>query len=446
MLYVFSMSSPEWSSVLELYQHIVCRGVVQHLSGQAGQRCKRGVYTAPVVMWLMILQALHKGGTLARAVELLRQGAAQPLLYRCRRVRRKRISPRTGGYCQARLKLSKLLCQHVSQEILERLRQMLNPEGTPPVLVLDGTSLELEHSRGLVRQFPPAQNQHGRSHWPVLRLVVLHEASTGLAHQPCWGAMYGPTAVSEQALADQALQAAPRQALIVGDRNFGVFSIAYAAQQRGLEVLVRLTQVRAQKLVGTICRPESYEEVVWKPSAEERRKHRLPEDAAVAGRVIAAHIGRGISKTWLFLFTTSRRAAQELVALYGQRWNIETDLRSLKRTVELHHIDARSVDMMEKHLLMAISAYNLVRAVLCLAARRKRLDPRQLSFTQVLTVVDCAWHRLVTAANAKQAEREFRRVLERVAECRLPRRTKRRSYPRQQWHRGGERRFRKAEN
>jgi len=445
MVYVFSMSSPEWSNVLELYRQIVCRGVVQYLSQQAELRVKRGIYTAQVVMWLMILQALQKGGTLAGAVELLRQGAAQPLLHRCRRVRREQISPRTGGYCQARLKLSKLLCKHVSQEILERLRQMLNPEGTPPVLVLDGTSLELEHTRGLERQFPPAQNQHGRSHWPVLRLVVLHEAGTGLAHQPCWGPMYGPLAVSEQALAEKALEAAPREALIVGDRNFGVFSIAYAAQQRGLEVLVRLTQVRAEKLVGAICHPDTYE-VIWKPSPEERRKHGLPEDAAVAGRLITAQIGRGKSKTWLYLFTTSQRTAQELVALYGQRWNIETDLRSLKRTVQLHHIPARSVDMMEKHLLMAISAYNLVRAVLCLAARRKRLDPRQLSFTQVLTVVDCAWHRLVTATNTEQADREFRRVLDRAAECRLPRRTKPRSYPRQQWHRGGERRFRKAEN
>src|SRR5215467_7246631 len=156
------MTSPEWSSVMELYQQIVCCGVVQYLETQTGRRLKRGIYTAQVVMWLMMLQALHKGGTLARAVELLRQGAAQPLLFGCRRVRRRRISGRTGGYCQARLKLSKLLCRQVSQEIVERLRQILNPSGAPPVLVLDGTSLELEHSRALVRHYPPAQNQHGR--------------------------------------------------------------------------------------------------------------------------------------------------------------------------------------------------------------------------------------------------------------------------------------------
>lgn len=439
------MASPEWSSIVELYQNVVCRGVVQYLEKQTGRRFKRGIYTVPVVIWLMMVQVLQGRGSLASAVQALREGAAGPLLFRCRRVRRKRISGRTGGYCQARRKLSKLLCRQVSQEILDRLRQMLNPNGQPPVLVLDGTSLELEYSRSLAKQYPPAQNQHGRSHWPVLKLVVMHEAATGLAQLPCWGAMYGPQAVSEQALAEEAMDAAPPQAVIIGDRNFGVFSIAWAAQQRSLQVVVRLTKERAAKIAGSIYQ-EGCREVAWKPSSFERSKHGWPPGTVVFGRLIAARVGRGRSKQWLYLFTTSPQPMEEVVALYGQRWNIETDLRSLKRTVELHHIAVRSIDMLEKHLTLAISAYNLVRAVMALAARRSRIDPRQLSFTQVLTLVDLAWHRLIAAPTQKQHDREFLRILKLAAQCRLPQRAKPRSYPREQWRRGGERHFRKAEN
>jgi hypothetical protein len=105
---------------------------------------------------------------------------------------------------------------------------------------------------------------------------------------------------------------------------------------------------------------------------------------------MAARIGRGKSQEWLFLFTTLALPAQEIVDLYGRRWNIETDLRSLKRTVRLHQISAKSTDMLEKELLIATSAYNFVRAVMCLAARRSRIDPRQLSFAGVLNVVNCA--------------------------------------------------------
>ena len=137
---------------------------------------------------------------------------------------------------------------------------------------------------------------------------------------------------------------------------------------------------------------------------------------------------------------------QEILALYGRRWNIETDLRSLKRTVRLHHINAKSEDMMEKELLMAVSAYNLVRAVMCLAARRSQVDPRQLSFTHVLTVVEAAWPKLITAPNKEQHDRECCKVLDLAVQYTLPKRCKPRSIPRLSWRRGNPARFRKEEN
>jgi hypothetical protein len=171
------MTSPEWSSVLDLYPQILCAGVLEQLQKQAGLRIKRGIYGAQVVLWLMMLQRLNRRGTLVSAVQLLIAGAAEPLLVGCRRVRQKRISCGTGGYCQARQKLPKLLCRQVNQEILERLRQVLNPSlpaEQSNIFVLDGSTLELESSRQLKSCYPPPHNQHGRSHWPLLRLVVMH--------------------------------------------------------------------------------------------------------------------------------------------------------------------------------------------------------------------------------------------------------------------------------
>jgi hypothetical protein len=54
------MTSPEWSSVLDLYQQILCAGVLEYLQKQAGLRNKRGVYGAQVVLWLMMLQRLQR--------------------------------------------------------------------------------------------------------------------------------------------------------------------------------------------------------------------------------------------------------------------------------------------------------------------------------------------------------------------------------------------------
>src|SRR5580700_708816 len=71
------MTSPEWSSLLELYQQILGHGVLQYLEKQGGWKRRRGIYSSPVVLWLMMLQRLQGRGTLASGVQLLLAGAAE---------------------------------------------------------------------------------------------------------------------------------------------------------------------------------------------------------------------------------------------------------------------------------------------------------------------------------------------------------------------------------
>src|SRR4051794_26288239 len=84
----------------------------------------------------------------------------------------------------------------------------------------------------------------------------------------------------------------------------------------------------------------------------------------------------------MYVFTTVQLSGDQVVALYGQRWKIETDRRSLKQTARLQRVAVRSSDMLAKELLAAVLAYNLVRALMVEAAQRTHADPRQLSFTR----------------------------------------------------------------
>lgn len=443
------MTSPGFANILDLYQRVLSVGVLEYFQKQAGVKIRRGVYAAQVVLWLMILQRLHEVGTLAAAVQLLIQGAAGALVPNCRRVQRRRISSRTGGYCQARQKLPTILCRQVAREMIEQLRKVLGLEGQdgPRVYLLDGSSVELEHNRQLAKHYPPAQNQNGVSHWPVLKIVVLHELKSGLAEEPSWGAMYGSEAVSEQQLAAASLDRLPVGSVIMGDRNFGVLWVAHEGQQRGLGVVLRLTEVRAHKLAGGSISGEGEHAVVWKATRWDGGKNRrVAADTIVSGRLIAVRVGRGKSKQWLYLFTTLDWSGEQIVELYGQRWNIETDLRSLKQTVRLHHITAKSKDMLDKELLIAVCAYNLVRGVMYLAARQSRMDPRQLSFALVLNVVNCAWPKLAGATTPEQFQEQFSHVLELAAQCTLPKRKRYRCYPRVLWRRRPGFPFRKGEN
>jgi hypothetical protein len=424
-----------------LYVQLAPAELFRLLQRQMGVKVRNGIYSARLVIWMMISQRLQARGTLAGSVEQLVQGRFDPLLSQCKRAREKKIGLSTGGYCRARQNLPKLLVSRSMDELVERLRSRLLESGSRlahRVYLLDGSSLQLEHEPELVQAFPPASNQHGKSHWPVVRIVVLHDLETGLAERPCWGPLNGAQAVSEQALAERAMQALPAGSVIVGDRNFGIFSSAYHAQQRGLEVIFRLTAVRAKALLGRPISQQGDECVCWRPSRWDGKKAQQiwPVDASLEGRLIAWSVGRGKHQQWLYLFTTLALPAEEVVELYGRRWRIESDLRSLKQTVRLQRISAHSADMMEKELLVAVMAYNLVRAIMFQAAQRTGIDPRQLSFTYACNIVFDGYPKALAAPTARQQQQELEHIISLVARCRLPQRTKRRSYPRAVWGRG----------
>lgn len=148
----------------------------------------------------------------------------------------------------------------------------------------------------------------------------------------------------------------------------------------------------------------------------------------------------------LYFFTTVDLKPRRILELYKLRWNIETDLRSLKRTVELHRVTSKSRAMVEKEVLMAVCAYNVIRAVMYLSASKAGLTPRQLGFSAAQDAVMAAWPYLQRASSAAEFEEEVQRLLRVVAQTKLPEHSGRRSYTREIWGRGGHFPFRRSCN
>jgi putative transposase len=260
---------------------------------------------------------------------------------------------------------------------------------------------------------------------------------SGLALAPNWGPFYGDGAVSEQSLAEEALERLPPEAMVLADGNFGIFAFAYAVQQSRRPMVLRLTEARAKRILGGPLR-ETDQQVIWRISRWDRAAHpQLPEEAEVQGRLIVRPNPSRPGEL-LILFTSLELPAKEIVEIYRLRWNVETDLRSLKRTLELNQLSSKSADMVEKELLLAVAAYNLVRAVMCLAAQRARIAPRQLSFSFVQAVVDAALPGLDRATTEEEYERRLERMLRYAAQGKHPRRPRTRTYSREVWGKGGQ--------
>jgi hypothetical protein len=401
------------------------------------------------VLWLLVAQRLSGGASLESAVlELLR---GLPLSFwpqPCKRIRQwrehgKTPSSHTGAYNQARQALPLSLVQKSCDRIFQQLFAQLAPpvsEGATRTFLLDGSSMRCAHTPELCKIFPPGSNQHGESHWPLIRILVAHELETGLAMRPEWGAMHGAEAVSEQALLEKAIVRLPDGSTLIGDANFGVFSVAYAATQRGHPVLLRLSTPRAQRLAGETLRDGIDRRVVWKPSREERRTHpELPADASVSGRLLVRRVqpNNGGTAFLLAFFTTLPSSVDEIYELYGKRWAIETDLRQLKQTLGLDQLTCSTPDMVAKEIEMGITAYNLVRALIGLAAQQSGIPPRGYRFTKVRRILQTFGPALANAPDQQTAQRILDQIMTYVEQSRIPRRSQRRpSYPREVWRRG----------
>lgn len=407
---------------------------MEMLRGQA-VFSREGPLSAWVVIWLMIFQRLDAGGTLSAAVRQLLTGGVRAFV----RWPVEPLSANTSAYSQARSKLPVALIEKVSDMIFESVQEQLKslPGLEQPMFLLDGTSIQLQHSRELLERWPAARNQHGSSHWSVIRVVVAHDVISGLAVRPCWGAMDGPAAVSEQSLAKQIMGRLPAGCGILGDRNFGIFSMAWHAGKQNHPCLFRLTEVRAQKLNGHTLPPAgTNREILWVPSREDRRASpEIPPDASVRGSLLAFST-RDARGQWqqLYFFTTLVLPPEQALNLYGYRWNIETDLRSLKREVRLHMLEARSSEMVEKELLLGVAAYNLTRAAMNEAGAALGLDPRRFSFSLAQETLHAFLPLLANAENEQDRQRIMSQMLRVFSQSKLPRRT-RRSFARQVWPR-----------
>jgi hypothetical protein len=416
-------------SLLKMYEQIVPQVSWEKLGGRGGQ-----IYTLPVVVEMMLLQRLSESGTQQQAVHEVVGGRLDGLLGTSKRVQSGRISTNTGGYARACGRLTVETVEQICDQVLAELSQQIEPAAKwgCPVMLLDGSSLRLQHTAGILEAFPAGRNRYGPGHWGVMKWVGLHDVGTGIAQRPAWGPMYGPEAVSEQRLAMQVLGRAPAGSIIIGDGSFGIFSFVQAVVGSGHQALFRLNKKQAQSLDKTL--PANGERsFCWKPSAGERKKYPELVDVEVKGRLIVRS-AKGFRDS-LYLFTTLEQEVDEIVSLYSQRWNLELDLRTLKGTMRLEHLHGKSQAAVEKELLIAVVAYGLVRAFMATAARLAGVQPRSLSFTRVYGLIDAMSHKLCSPDPVIQ-QQTYDRLIDYIAKSKLPKRSKPRSYPREVWGSG----------
>jgi hypothetical protein len=432
--------NPKTSSELPPTPAQLLRWFVRLLPGKAlrkvaslqSQSFYERLFTPLVTLWYLLFQRLNPDHSLEAALVDARSGGADRLNHK---LSGQLVSDSTCSYSDARQRLA---WQFLAEALVLQASNLIGLSPTTlwhglVLALLDGSTVRLRPYGAIAKEFPPNRNQHKEPYWCLMRVVVGFCALSGAALDCALGSI----GLSEQALACRIILASAAKSLFIGDRNFGVFRIAQVARHAGQTVLVRMTEVRARKLLGGRWRTGDHQ-VLWKPTRHDQLQ---PEASGepIAGRLLVVKLRRnGFRTQQLCLFTTlpntSEYSLEELVRVYGLRWHIELNLRYLKTQMDLVQLEAKSPEMARKEWLAGLLAYNLIRAAQLCAAVQKGISPLSLSFSSVRRHLE-EWLHQFGRGSKRQLSIQWPKLLEQLSRCRLPHRRKPRpNEPRAQRH------------
>lgn len=386
-----------------------------------------------IVIWCMIFQRLNHDHSCDAVVSKLRAGGFDQLdqdphkaklSQRCR-------SESSAAYCKGRKRLPIEFMEHALEQSVE-YAQSISVKTLDwldrKVYLLDGSTLLLRPTPELVKHFGQHTTVKKLRYWVVMRMVCIFCLQNGVVASM----KEGPLSTSEQALAEKCVLVLSPGDICVGDRGFGMFRIVQAVRHYHGEALVRLSRLRARKLFKEQLYPGYDISVVWTHSKKDTLNPGMSADP-IPGRLIYVRLERpGFRSQDLYLFTTlldrDHYTRERLVELYGLRWHVELDLRYVKRTLDLYLLESKSVDIVRKELLAGMIAYNLVRTFMLLSANQIGCRVLTLSFTmslkRVFIFVFNDWPK------TSEANSCLKKLLYRIAQCKLPARPKPRIEPR----------------
>jgi putative transposase len=340
------------------------------------------IFTPLLTLWAFLGQLLHSDHSCRAAV--LR------VVVLCAALSRPSPASDTAAYCRARSRLPtaalRRLATHLGRQLEDRAPADWLWQGRH-VHLLDGSTSQVPDSPANQQAFPPRRRRRGLS-YPLVRWVCLVSLATAAVldfnHGPYRGKQTGELALSRPLLA--ALRAGD---VLLADRYFCTWFTFALCQARGVDVVARLHARREQDFRVGMRYGRGERLMFWRKPArpewlDEATCRALPPCLRV--REILVHVAEPGRRTRRLIVATTlvdrgRYSREAVAALYGARWQVELDIRSLKSHLGLGELRCRSPEMLGKELWGGLLAYNLVRKVGCQAAVLGGLRPRQVSFT-----------------------------------------------------------------
>ncbi len=251
------------------------------------------------------------------------------------------------------------------------------------LVAIDGTTLDVADTTANTAAFGrPGSSRSARSAFPQLRLVALAGCST----HAVFAARMGPYTSGEPTLAKGLVAALGPGMLCLADRGFTAYPLFGLAAASGADLLWRIRGNAVLPVLERHADGSYRSELV---AADDRRRER-----PIPVRVIEyglADPGRPADEDARYRLVTTildpaHGPAEELAALYPERWEIETVLDELKTHQRGPRMVLRSKtpEGVRQEAWGYLLTHYALRALMGRAAGDDGLDPDRISFTRTL--------------------------------------------------------------
>lgn len=379
---------------------------------------RQRVLIPEVIIWLMMLVSLEctsMANALSKFWESIRLNFADMPL--------KAVSP--AAFCKARSKLPieffSRLFNILRGRFLERFSSMLKWKGWR-VYAVDGTTEDLPPSAEILKEFGGPSNQKGQSKKAQARLVAVISVFCGF----CLDFVIVPYSSGEQAALYKLLLNRKLGDLLLLDRGFFSYAAIWKMVEGNIAFVMRAPNNLHFKVIRWIGVNEAI--VEFRPSRSVRRNWpELPEIFQV--RWIKYQIP-GFRPSYLLtsIMDESIATAEEIVALYHRRWQVETVYRELKHVIDIQNIRSQTKEGVEKENYTQLMLNNLVRWLMAEAAEEEGCYGVDLSFLEAVRALRDALPQMAIGPPLKLI-RIYRDTIKRIRAAKILKRPGR-YYPR----------------
>ncbi|MBW4639395.1 MAG: IS4 family transposase [Gloeocapsa sp. UFS-A4-WI-NPMV-4B04] len=363
------------------FQELLLEATITQVLVAEKIKYRRRLFDPFVTLWTFLSQVLDQDKTCHNAVSrVIAWLAAENLEI---------PSVDTSAYCQARKRLPEKLLQGLFSKVAKDLEQKTTEEHLwcgRHVLVVDGSTVSMPDTPENQKAYPQPNTQAFGCGFPIAKIVALFSIATGAAV----AFVVDGLNIHDIKLARLLYQFLNPGDVLLGDCAFCSYADLTFIQNHNCDAVFRLSQARKNQIERGRRKPlSSFESIeVWhKPSTRPKGLTQeeftsIPKTLTV--RLIKYYIpSPGYRTKYVTLATTlldpKVYPTTEIMRLYGQRWEVELDLKHLKTTLGMDILRGKTPEMVRKEIYAYLLAYNLLRTVMWKAGTTHQVDPLRLS-------------------------------------------------------------------